>query len=154
MLIRQLINGFVILMVLQGFSTHAATLEVGPGEKFIRIEEANNRARPGDLIRVYPRKNNQPYEKKAVFVKQKNIAFRAMTGEKNIRVKISGKGFDYSGVGKIPRVMFQFNRGADGCTLEGFASTRRTTSPFETVKSTKTIWALCPMVIKKQPSIS
>ncbi|NQT16701.1 MAG: right-handed parallel beta-helix repeat-containing protein, partial [Planctomycetes bacterium] len=36
------------------------------------------------------------------------------------RVKISGEGFDYSGRGSIPRAIFQFNRGADYCILEGF----------------------------------
>ena len=33
---------------------------------------------------------------------------------------ISGKGFDYRGVGSVPRAIFQFNPGADHCTLEGF----------------------------------
>jgi hypothetical protein len=35
-------------------------------------------------------------------------------------VALSGKGFDYSGVGRTPRAMFQFNRGTDGCVLENF----------------------------------
>ena len=32
----------------------AATLEVGPGKRFARIEEANARAKPGDVVLVYP----------------------------------------------------------------------------------------------------
>ena len=35
-------------------------------------------------------------------------------------VAISGQGFDYSGAGSTPRAIFQFNPGADNCTLEGF----------------------------------
>jgi hypothetical protein len=33
----------------------AATLEVGPGKPFARIEDANARAQAGDVILVYPR---------------------------------------------------------------------------------------------------
>jgi len=33
---------------------------------------------------------------------------------------LSGTGFYYSGVGRVPRAIFQFNKGADHCTLDGF----------------------------------
>lgn len=36
---------------------------------------------------------------------------------------LSGKGFDYSGEGRTPRAIVQFNPGADGCVLEGFELT-------------------------------
>ncbi len=98
----------------------AATLKVGPGKPFARIEEANAKAQPGDVILVYPRPGGQPYEKTAVFVRQKNLTFRAVPGRGTRWVAISGKGFDYSGAGSTPRAIFQFNRGADRCTLEGF----------------------------------
>ena len=50
--------GFVILavIVLATLNTaSAATLEVGPGKPFSRIEEANAKAQAGDVILVYPR---------------------------------------------------------------------------------------------------
>jgi hypothetical protein len=34
-------------------------------------------------------------------------------------VVLDGEGFDYSGRGSIPRAIFQFEPGADGCTLDG-----------------------------------
>ena len=104
-------------------SARAATLEVGPGKPLARIEEANAKAQPGDVILVYPRRGGQPYEKTAVFVRQADLTFRAVPGKRRSWVTISGKGFDYSGVGSTPRAIFQFNPGADGCTLEGFELT-------------------------------
>jgi hypothetical protein len=71
-------------------------LEVGPGKPFASIEGANVRARPGDMILVYPRENGVPYEQTAVFVRQRDLAFRAVPGRNGQRVTISGKGFDYS----------------------------------------------------------
>ena len=98
----------------------AATLEVGPGKRFERIEQANAKAADGDVILVHPREGGKAYEKVAVYVRRKNITFRAATAKDKQRVKISGKGFDYSGRGSTPRAIFQFNRGTDGCTLDGF----------------------------------
>jgi len=95
-------------------------LEVGPGRAFARIEEANAKAQPGDVILVHPRRDSQPYEGTAVYVRQKELTFRAVPARGARWVTISGKGFDYSGVGSTPRAIFQFNPGADRCTLEGF----------------------------------
>ena len=97
--------------------TSAATLEVGPGRRFSRIDEANAAARAGDEIVVFPRADGRPYEREAIFVRQPRLVFRAATAE---RVAISGKGFDYSGEGSTPRAIFQFNEGTDDCLLEGF----------------------------------
>jgi len=96
------------------------TLEVGPGKQFPRIEDANARAQPGDVILVYPRQAGAPYEKTAVYVRQKGLTFRAVPQPGGRRVKISAKGFNYSGAGSTPRAIFQFNRGTDDCVLEGF----------------------------------
>jgi hypothetical protein len=96
------------------------TLEVGDGNAFDRIESANAAARDGDEIVVYALKDGKPYEKTAVIVRKKNLTFRAATGGRESRVKISGKGFDYSGAGGTPRAIFQFERGADDCRLVGF----------------------------------
>ena len=104
-------------------SVRAATLEVGAGKRFQRIEDANAVVRDGDVVMVYPLPDHQPYEKTAVFVERKNVTFRAAAGAGEPRVRISGTGYDYSGAGHVPRAIFQFNRGADGCVLEGFELT-------------------------------
>lgn len=96
---------------------HAATLEVGPGRRFSRIDEANAAAQAGDEIVVFPRADGRPYEREAIFVRQPRLTIRAATGE---RVVISGQGFDYSGQGGTPRAIVQFNAGTDDCLLEGF----------------------------------
>ncbi len=98
----------------------AATLEVGPGKPFSQIEEANAKARAGDVILVYPQANGKPYQQTAVLVRQKNLTFRGVAKPGNPYVAVSGQGFDYSGAGSTPRAIFQFNPGSDNCTLEGF----------------------------------
>jgi hypothetical protein len=104
-------------------SASAGTLEVGPGRAFVRIEQANAKARPGDVILVYPREDGEPYEQTAVYVRQKNLIFRAVPGSGARWVTISGKDFDYSGSGGTPRAIFQFNPGTGHCTVEGFELT-------------------------------
>ena len=119
-------NRLAVLILVTGASSLwlapslAATLEVGPGKRFARIEEANARAQPGDVILVHPREADQPFANTAVFVRRKNLTFRAVNGKNTRWVTLSGKGFDYSGVGSTPRAIFQFNPGTDGCVLEGF----------------------------------
>ena len=95
----------------------AAELTVGPDKPFQRIEDALAKAQNGDTILVWPRAGSAAYEKVAVFVTKSHITFKASWRD---RVALSGKGFDYSGSGSTPRAIFQFNRGADGCVLEGF----------------------------------
>jgi len=105
-----------------------ATWSVGPGKDFARIEDAYAAASPGDVIAVYPRENAAPYEKTALLVKKPRLTFRGMGadgqnsshGERIGLVRVSGKGFDYSGCGSTPRAVFQFGPEADGCILEGF----------------------------------
>jgi hypothetical protein len=109
----------LILLAVETLAS-AATLEVGPGKAFARIEEANAKAKDGDVILVYPLANHRQYEKTAVFVRQKNLTFRGMPAERGGHVIVNGRGFDYSGAGSTPRAIFQFNAGADNCTLEGF----------------------------------
>jgi len=98
----------------------AAEVHVGPGKDFSRIEEALARAQSGDTILVHPQAGGAPYEKTAVFVAKSRITFKAVAGKPGDRVALSGTGFDYSGRGSVPRAIFQFNPGADGCVLEGF----------------------------------
>lgn len=101
-------------------SAKAATLEVGPGKALARIEQAIALARPGDVVLVYPQPNGEAYQQTAVMVDQPRITIRSVVDRPGELVAISGKGFDYSGRGQTPRAIFQFNRGADGCVLEGF----------------------------------
>lgn len=111
----------IVLMV--GASCYGATLEVGPGRAFDRIEAAVAQAQPGDAIIVHPKPNNAPYERVAVYVTTAGLTIQGVIGapgDGGQRVKLSGKGFDYSGRGSVPRAIFQFNRDADGCTLANF----------------------------------
>lgn len=105
------------------FHPSAATLEVGPGKQYRRIEAANADAQPGDVILVYPQANGATYEQTAVYVRRPRLTFRAVPTNDAKWVTISGKGFDFSGRGSTPRAIFQFNAGADGCVLEGFELT-------------------------------
>lgn len=98
----------------------ARELQVGPGKEFARIEQALGRAGSGDVILVFPLPNDQPYEKTALLVQKKNVTFRGVMGPDAKRVKVSGKGYDYSGDKGTPRAIFQFSSGGDGCTVENF----------------------------------
>jgi len=108
------------LFVLAGLapSALAKTLEVGPGRRFPRPEPALAAARTGDVILVHPAKGGI-YEKVALRVTRPGITIlAALRGDK--RVVFSGAGYDYSGVGKIPRAIVQFDPKAKGGRLEGF----------------------------------
>jgi hypothetical protein len=89
---------------------------VGPGQKFDRIEDAVAAAKPGDTVLVHPAKGGT-YDKVALMIKTPKLTLRAAGKE---RVHLRGDGFDYSGSGRVPRAIVQFNPNADGCTLEGF----------------------------------
>ena len=73
-------------------SASAATLEVGPGKQFSRIEEANAKAQAGDVILVYPPAGGRPYDATAVFVRQKNLTFRGVPGAAGPTSRSAGKG--------------------------------------------------------------
>jgi hypothetical protein len=97
---------------------YSAQLPVGDDAGYTTIESALKSAQPGDTIVVQPLADNRPYKKVALYITKSNITIKAATPDK--RIPLSGEGFDYSGRGSIPRAIVQFNRGADGCTLEGF----------------------------------
>ena len=97
----------------------AADLRVGPGKSFARIEDALTNARSGDTILIYPSAAGKAYSRTAVYVAKDHITFKGIPAAKGGRVAIDGTDYDYSGEGRIPRAIFQFNRGADGCVLEG-----------------------------------
>ncbi len=109
----------VLLLTTLALPAKAKVLTVGPGRSYARIEAAVRKARPDDLILVYPRQDYQPYAQVAVLVTRPRITIRGVLF-KGRRIPLSGKGFVYSGRGKIPRAVFQFNPAATGCLVEGF----------------------------------
>ena len=108
----------IVLAVAAGTLCFAGELAVGPGQKYTRIEKALSAAKPGETIVVHPLPNNKPYTKVALYLTKAGITIKAADPKK--RTLLSGIGFDYSGRGSVPRAIVQFNRGADGCRLEGF----------------------------------
>lgn len=128
---------FVVLLgvaALGGVAGADEKLEVGPGQKYARIEEALEAAHAGDTIVVHPLADGKAYEKVALMVRTPRLHIMMAPGRSTrgprpggggpvtrpARVVLRGEGFDYSGVGKVPRAIVQFEPGADGCVLEGF----------------------------------
>ncbi len=105
-----------VMLVASASMSLAAELHVGPGKAHATIEAAYAAAAGGDVILVHPLPDGRAYEKVALYL-TKPVTIRGVGPE---RVKLSGKGFDYSGRGSTPRAMFQFNAGSDGSTLENF----------------------------------
>jgi len=89
------------------------TLDVGDNKPFSRIEEAALAAHAGDEIRVFPRADG--YLGTAVYITTPKLKIVAES-----RIILDGSSFSYSGVGKVPRAIFQVNPGADGVTIENF----------------------------------
>src|SRR4051812_9861679 len=106
------------LLVFFAATASAAELHVGPGQQFGRIEQAVAAAAAGDAVVVHPQANGAPYERVALFISLPRLTLRA--AEKGKHIALAGTGFDYSGDGRVPRAIVQFNPGADGCTIEGF----------------------------------
>jgi hypothetical protein len=109
-----------LLVIFCAASARAETLEVGPGRRYQAIEKAVDRAKPGDTVLVYPLDaKGTPYPQSAVLVRTARLTIRGAAPEGK-RVRIDGKGFMYSGAGRVPRAIVQFEPGADGCVIEGF----------------------------------
>lgn len=89
-------------------------LAVGDGKSFHRIEDAVEAAKPGDRIEVYPQAAGYPQT--AVYIDKARLEILA-PGQ---RITLDGAGFDYSGIGRTPRAIFQINRGADGVLIRNF----------------------------------
>ncbi len=115
--------GCVAWSVFASFASPAAAevLQVGPEKTFARIEDAVAAARPGDVIEVHALADDAPYETPAVLVRKPRLTIRGVPAEGRKYVPVSGKGFEYSGRGSTPRAIFQFDPGADDCTLVGFS---------------------------------
>jgi hypothetical protein len=99
---------------------HAEQLDVGAGRPFERIEDAVGRAKPGDIVLVHPRPDGKPYAQVAIQIRTPRLTLRGAAGKGGRRVPIDGAGFNYSGAGRVPRAIVQFDPGADGCVIEGF----------------------------------
>ena len=97
---------------------HAATLEVGDGKSFQRIEDAVLQAKSGDEIVVHAKDDGSPYRQPVLLVSTSKLTIRAADPKKN--VVLDGDGFVYSGRGSLPRAIVQFDPTANGCTLDGF----------------------------------
>jgi hypothetical protein len=110
-----------IVLTLGTASVTAATLEVGAGKAFTRIEDALAQAAAGDQIVIYPGKGGAAYPRPALLVKTPRLTIRGADAQG--WVALDGRGFNYSGNGRIPRAMIEFARGADDCTVEGLELT-------------------------------
>ena len=101
------------------FSTRsgATIFEVGSGKAYTRIEDAYEFSHPGDTIRIFCLPNGRAYEKVAINLDRANIRFVGVPNAEGQLPRISGKGFDYSGVGRVPRAVFQFNPQTDKCRV-------------------------------------
>ena len=109
---------FPCIVVLAGLPLSATTLEVGDGKPFVRIEAAVAQAKPDDEIVVHPKNDGTPYCQPALLIRTAKLTIR--TADAKTPVVLDGEGYNYSGIGSVPRAIFQFNPGADGCTLDGF----------------------------------
>ncbi len=120
-IVTHVLVGAVVLNCI-GACLASDILHVGPGQPFARIEDAVEHAAAGDTISVHPLEGNRPYENVAVLVRTPRLTIRGV-GWPQTRVVLSGAGFEYSGVGSVPRAIVQFNPEADNCTIEGFEIT-------------------------------
>lgn len=90
---------------------------MGDGREFARIEDAVAAAKPNDRIEVYPKAGGYP--KTAVLIRTPGLTIKGLETDGKTAV-LDGTGFDYSGVGRTPRAIFQVDPGADGVTIQGF----------------------------------
>ncbi|MCP3869743.1 MAG: hypothetical protein GY703_16945 [Gammaproteobacteria bacterium] len=112
-----------ILLTSIAATATAATLKVGPGKPFDRIESAVAAASPGDTIQVYPLAGGQAYQAVGILVNKPHLTIRAAGIRTGQRITLSGKGYDHSGRGRTPRAIVEFNHQGDYGLLEGFELT-------------------------------
>ena len=110
---------FLAILTVFLLHTTASVLTVGPSQTYARIDTAYKYAQAGDSILVYPLANDSAYQQVAIYLNKRRITISGQAAEGS-RVKLSGQGFEYSGVGSIPRAIFQFNPGADSSLIEHF----------------------------------
>jgi hypothetical protein len=94
-------------------------LEVGPGLAYARPEAALAAAHAGDRIEVHPAAEGA-YSRVALLVRVPNLTIVGVGARAGEQIRFDGAGFNYSGVGSVPRAIVQFDPEADGCVLAGF----------------------------------
>jgi len=99
-------------------TTFAATLEVGDDKTFQQIEKAIAAAKPGDEIVIHPKHDGTAYRQPALLIRTPKLTIRSVDPQNP--VELDGNGFNYSGIGNIPRAIIQFDPQASNCTLDGF----------------------------------
>ena len=103
------IEGVLLLTLLASLG---GVLTVGPGRQFARVEDAMRAAAPGDTIEVYARPGGYP--RVAARISKPRLQLIGMGTDP---VVLNGSGFDYSGVGQIPRAIIQVDPGGMGTCL-------------------------------------
>lgn len=93
----------------------AATLTVGAGKTYARIEDAVTAARAGDTIAVYRASGNGAYIRPMISVAKANLK---IIGMGTTLILLDGTGGSYSGAGSVPRALIQVNPGGDGLLIE------------------------------------
>lgn len=97
---------------------HGTVLTVGPGRTYSSIEKAVRVAPAGATIDVY--ENPSGYDGVAVRIATPGLT---IVGMGRTPVRLDGRGFDYSGVGSVPRAIFQIDPGGAGATIRNFVLT-------------------------------
>lgn len=103
----------------KGLDANPHVLRVWPGHYYERIEDAYAEATDGAWILVHRRDDGADYSQPALQVAKAGLHFRGVYSPGAGPVWLDGTGFNYSGAGSTPRAIFQFNPGADGCSVEG-----------------------------------
>ncbi|MBX7133335.1 MAG: hypothetical protein K1X67_11725 [Fimbriimonadaceae bacterium] len=94
---------------------HAATLTVGAGKTYARIEDAVTASRAGDTIAVYRASGSGAYVRPMISIAKANLK---IIGMGTTPVLLDGTGGNYSGAGSVPRALIQVNPGGDGLLIE------------------------------------
>jgi hypothetical protein len=101
-----------LVLPLAPFQFQGPVLQVGDGKPYHRIEQAVSDAIDGSTINVFSASSG--YSKTALSL-SKRIIIRAVG-----KICLDGAGFDYSGMGSIPRAILQVQPGGSGSIIEGF----------------------------------
>ncbi len=107
-------------LTVQSLTAEITGIGVGPGQAYSTIESAYADATDGDTILVFAQAGGAPYSQPALQVYKSSITFAGVPGAAGGLVQLDGSGYNYTGAGSTPRAIFQFNPGADGCTVQGF----------------------------------
>jgi hypothetical protein len=99
----------------------AQALTVGEGKTYATVEDAYAAAPAsgGATILIYPQAGKVPYSQPHLQVYKPGIIFWGIPSPPDLQVTLDGTGYNYTGAGAVPRAIFQFNPGADGCTVRG-----------------------------------